>query len=73
MVQSKFVSVEKGNIFENKPSSEVHKSIFVVEQRSLVAARDKLFHVNIQRNNTMVASILYYDTENNLISVSWMQ
>ena len=41
MVQSKFVSVEKGKIVENKPSIEVHKSIYVVEQRSSNAAREK--------------------------------
>ena len=73
MVQSKVVSVEKGNIIEKKPSTEVHKSIYVFEQRSSHATREKLFHVNMQRKNTMVDALLYYDNEKNLISASWMQ
>ena len=57
MVQSKVVSVEKGKIVENKPSTEVHKSIFFVEKRSSDVAREKLFHVNMQRKNTMVVDV----------------
>ena len=73
MVQSKFVIVEKGNIVENKPSTKVRKSIFDVEKRYSYAARENLFHINMQSKNTMVASLLYYDSENNFIFVSWMQ
>ena len=70
MVQSKVVSVEKGNIVEKKPSTKVHNSILVVKQRSSDATREKLFHVNMQSKNITVDALLCCDSENKLISAS---
>jgi hypothetical protein len=73
MAQSKVVSAKKGKIVENKPSTEVHKSISVVEERSSDAAREKLFHVKMQIKNTVLTTFFYHGSQKNLIFESWVQ